>query len=197
MKLFFSTHNLDKKKEIEYIIEGKISVLCIDDFKDYPEIEENGATLKENSLMKAKAGYEHTGLISFADDTGLEVDCLKGSPGIRTARYAGENASYRDNYIKLLDDMEGSDCQDRTARFRTVITLYSGKDDYKYFEGICEGSIGTEPAGRMGFGYDPVFIPSGYRETFAQLDSAEKNRISHRAQALNKFIEYLNKFTGA
>lgn len=197
MKLFFSTHNLDKKKEIEYIIKGKFSVLCIEDFNDYPEVEENGASLAENSLIKARAGYEHTGIRSFADDTALEVDCLDGKPGIYTARYAGENASYRDNYIKLLNDMEGSDCENRSARFRTVITLYAGKDDYRYFEGVCEGRIGLEPSGRMGFGYDPVFIPSGYQETFAHLDSAVKNRISHRARALKTFIEYLNSIAGA
>ena len=197
MKLFFSTHNLDKKKEIEYIIKSKFSVLYIDDYKNFPDIDETGLTLEENSLIKARTGFDFTGLMSFADDTALEVDCLNGDPGVFTARYAGENASYEDNYKKLLTMMEEKNCKERTARFRTIVTISFNNNDFKQFEGICNGYIAMKASGDMGFGYDPVFIPEGYRKTFAELESEIKNSISHRAAAVSGFIDFLNNYNGA
>lgn len=196
MKLFFASHNLDKKREIEYILEGKFKVLYINDFKDFPEIEETGSTLWENALIKARNGYEYTGLNSFADDTGLEVDILGGNPGVFTARYAGPDATYRDNYLKLLNDMKGVPEEKRTARFKTAVVFYRG-DSYDVFEGVCEGRITFEPTGDSGFGYDPVFKPDGFDRTFAQLDSQTKNRISHRAIAVTAFADFLKEFSGA
>jgi len=198
MKLFFASHNLDKKKEIEYILKGNFEVLYINDFDDYPEVEETGKTLAENALLKAKEGFIHTQLISFADDTGLEVDAINNAPGIYTARYAGENATYKDNYIKLLKELYGVPFEKRNARFITSIALFIDNDEYYFFEGICNGHIAMEPSGDSGFGYDPVFIPNGYNKTFAELSSDIKNTISHRALALKKFIDFINiKFNGA
>lgn len=195
MKLFFASHNLDKKREIEYILEGKIKVLYINDFKDFPEIEEKGTTLQENALIKARNGYDYTGLYSFADDTGLEVDILGGDPGVFTARYAGADATYRDNYQKLLKEMTGVPMEKRTARFRTAVVFYRG-DTHDVFEGVCEGRIALNPSGESGFGYDPVFIPDGFEKTFAELESQEKNRISHRAIAVTAFAAFMKKFNG-
>ncbi len=197
MKLFFATHNLDKKREIEYIFKGKFKVLYINDYRNYPKIEETGITLAENSLLKANAGYRFTGIKSFGDDTGLEVDCLNGKPGIYAARYAGENATYKDNYLKLLDEMKCVNCKNRKARFKTVITIYLSENKFESFEGICDGHIAQMPSGEIGFGYDPVFIPNGYNKTFAEMGSDLKNTISHRAIALKKFIDFLKNKYGA
>ncbi len=197
MKLFFATHNLDKKREIEYIFRGKFKVLYINDYRNYPEVEETGITLAENSLIKASAGYKFTGIASFGDDTGLEVNCLNGKPGIYAARYAGENATYKDNYLKLLDKMKGANCKNRAARFRTVITICLSENKFESFEGICDGHIVKNPSGEIGFGYDPVFIPNGYNKTFAKMESDVKNTISHRAIALKKFIDFLKNKYGA
>ncbi len=198
MKIFFASHNLDKKREIEYILKDFFEVLYINDFENYPDVEETGKTLKENALIKAQHGYKFSNIITFADDTGLEVEYLNNAPGIYTARYAGENATYKDNYLKLLKELENVPIEKRNAKFRTVIVLYKNKNEIFSFEGICEGHIGIEPKGESGFGYDPVFIPNGYNKTFAELSSEIKNKISHRAKALEKFINFLkNNFNGA
>lgn len=197
MKLFFATHNLDKKKEIAYILKSKFEVLYIDDFEDYPDVVETGSSTAENALLKAESGMNYTGLSSFADDTALEVDALDGKPGIYTARFAGENASYRDNYIKLLSELEHIPLERRTARFRTAIALILKDREPQIFEGICEGRIVLEPEGENGFGYDPVFRPLGYEDTFASMDPELKNKISHRARAVKHFTDYLNSIDGA
>lgn len=194
LKIFFATHNLDKKREIEYILTSKkIKVLYIEDFPHYPEVEETGKTLEENSLIKVLNGYSFTKIDTFAEDTGLFVESLNGEPGVFTSRYAGKDASYRDNYMLLLKRMESFiKDSERRAYFKTVITFKS-ENFTKQFEGICKGIISKEPKGEKGFGYDPVFIPEGFKETFAQLDESLKNRISHRAKAVEKFIDFLEK----
>jgi XTP/dITP diphosphohydrolase len=194
LKIFFATHNLDKKREIEYILTSKkIKVLYIEDFPDYPEVEETGKTLEENSIIKVLNGYSFTKLDTFAEDTGLFVESLNGEPGVFTSRYAGKNPSYQDNYMLLLKKMEDfKEDFKRKAYFKTVIT-FKTSEFMKQFEGVCEGRIAYRPEGEKGFGYDPVFIPDGFDKTFAQLDESEKNRISHRAKAVNKFIDFLEK----
>lgn len=192
-KIFFATHNLDKKREIEYILTSKkIKVLYIDDFPGYPEVEETGNTLEENSLIKSEHGFFFTGIDTFAEDTGLFVDSLNQEPGVLTARFAGKDANYRDNYLLLLKRMENFRDQNRKAYFKTVIS-FKTKKYVKYFEGLCEGKISTKPMGENGFGYDPVFIPDGFDKTFAQLDKETKSKISHRSKALEKFIDFLMK----
>lgn len=197
MKIFFASHNLDKKKEIEYILSSqKILVLYINDYPDYPEVEETGTTLAMNAELKAIAGFEHTGLPSFAEDTGLEVDFLNGEPGIYAARYAGENATYSDNCKKLLDKLNGVHKENRKARFKTVLSFIT-KDGIKNFKGECRGLITKTASGENGFGYDPIFMPEGYNQTFAQLSKEIKNQISHRAIAVKEFADYLKEFYGA
>ena len=161
------------------------------DFPDAEEVVENQPDLEGNALKKARYWHQFTGLPALADDTGLEVDALNGAPGVWSARYAGENATYDDNVNKLLNELQGK--SDRTARFRTVIAFVMGEEEENeyLFEGVCEGVIITEKRGDKGFGYDPVFVPEGHSLTFAQLSSEEKNRISHRGRAVQKFLAFV------
>jgi XTP/dITP diphosphohydrolase len=161
------------------------------DFPGAEEVEEDRPDLEGNALKKARYWHQFTGLPALADDTGLEVDALNGAPGVWSARYAGENATYDDNVNKLLNELQGK--SDRTARFRTVIAFVMGEEEENeyLFEGVCEGVIITEKRGDKGFGYDPVFVPEGHSLTFAQLSSEEKNRISHRGRAVQKFLEFV------
>lgn len=160
------------------------------DFERLGEVEEDRPTLEGNALKKARYVHEETGLPALADDTGLEVDALDGRPGVYSARYAGENASYGDNVDKLLDELAGLDPEFRGAQFRTVVA-YVRPEGTHTFEGICRGAILRERRGEKGFGYDPVFQPEGYGETFAELESEQKNRISHRGRALQAFLDWL------
>lgn len=154
--------------------------------------EENGATLESNALIKAKEFYLASGIITIADDTGLEVDALDGRPGVYSARYAGESATDGENRSKLLHELGNT--EERSARFRTVICLFDGKNKH-FFNGVCEGKISIEEKGSSGFGYDQLFIPSSYDETFAEMDTSVKNKISHRAKALQLLIEYLKSLS--
>ena len=159
---------------------------------DYPnaeEVVEDRPDLEGNALKKANYWYKRTGLPALADDTGLEVDALDGAPGVRSARYAGEKATDRENVKKLLNSLEGQD--NRSAQFRTVVAYVTSDENEHLFEGICRGEITTEKRGEKGFGYDPVFEPEGYDQTFAELSSEEKNRISHRGLAIQKLLRYL------
>ncbi|MCC5912785.1 MAG: RdgB/HAM1 family non-canonical purine NTP pyrophosphatase [Balneolaceae bacterium] len=159
---------------------------------DYPgaeEVDEDQPNLEGNALKKARYWHQFTGLPSIADDTGLEVDTLNGAPGVRSARYAGEKATDEENVKKLLHELSSKD--QRTARFRTVIALVS-EDDEQVFHGVCEGEIINERRGGGGFGYDPVFVPAGHKQTFAELTPEQKNRISHRGRASAKLIDWLN-----
>lgn len=189
MQLIFATHNKNKIKEVKSLIPKTIKLLSLDDINLLDEIEETALTIEGNALLKAKTIYEETGHNCFADDSGLLVDVLNGAPGVYSARYAGEQKNDSDNIEKLLLDLH--DQPNRNAHFKTVMALIIDGKDY-LFEGIINGKITSEKKGTNGFGYDPVFIPEGYNQTFAQMDSETKNAISHRGIALRKLIQFLN-----
>lgn len=193
MKLVFATNNKHKIREISELLDSNISILGLTDLNITEDIPEEADTLEENAIFKARYVHERTGMNVFADDTGLEVECLDGAPGVYSARYAGKSKSFDDNIEKLLREMQGS--TDRRARFRTVIALIL--DDTEYlFEGTVEGEIISERRGSGGFGYDPVFLPGGFDKTFAEMPLAEKNTISHRARAMIKLLEFFKERAG-
>lgn len=162
------------------------------DFPALEEVIEDKETLEGNALKKARYVHEQTGLPALSDDTGLEVDALNGRPGVYSARYAGENATYQDNVDKLLDELTDVPMERRGAQFRTVAALVTDEGT-QTFEGICRGTIITKEQGDGGFGYDPVFVPASYKKLFAELDPDIKNEISHRGKAIQKFIEFLKE----
>ena len=190
MKLVFASNNQHKLEEVRHILPADVQVISLRQIGFLHEIDETGATLEDTSALKAQAVWDWLlaqGLTEqvdgvFADDTGLEIAALGGAPGVRTARWAGEDACDINNRQKALRELQGQ--TDRTARFRTVISLIRG-GELLQVEGIVMGSIALSEQGDAGFGYDPVFIPEGYNCTFASLSSAEKNAISHRARALH------------
>ena len=187
--IFLASGNPHKIEELKQMIQPLgIELKSTLDFPDAHEVEEDQPDLKGNALKKARYWFEETGIPSLADDTGLEVDALKGAPGVYSARYAGENVTYEENVEKLLREMERK--SDRKARFRTVIAFLDGSEEC-LFEGVCEGEITMKRKGKKGFGYDPVFQPEGYKQTFAELSAEEKNMISHRGLAFQKFLAYL------
>ena len=186
--LVFATHNAHKAREIQEILGPGFVIRTLTDIGCQEEIPETEPTLEGNALLKARYVQTHFGLDCFAEDTGLEVDALQGAPGVHTARYAGDTRDTQANMNLLLRNMNGLD--DRRARFRTVIALVQGTAE-RLMEGICHGQIAGEPMGSGGFGYDPVFVPDGYGLTFAELDAAVKNTISHRAVATAKLLEHL------
>ena len=195
-RIVLATHNRDKLKEIRRLLDpAQFELLTLDDFDDFPEIEEDGATLEENALKKAREVYRATGLLSVADDTGLEVDALGGRPGVYSSRFAGEDASYADNVRKLLEEMKDVPQDERTARFRCVVAIVDGTRETTV-EGICEGRITTEPRGRGGFGYDPVFWVPEAGKTFAEMSAEEKNAVSHRGRAFRKAAQVLQQWFG-
>jgi len=190
MKIVFATNNLHKLEEIKKAIGNKHEIVSLKEIGFNEEIPETHNTLEGNASEKAFHIYNRYKLNCFADDTGLEIDTLNGEPGVYSARYAGENPSFDDNMNKVLDKMEGE--TNRTAKFRTVISLIiDGKETQ--FEGTCPGTIMTERYGKDGFGYDPIFMPNGYQETFAEMDLDLKNKISHRGLATKKLIDFLNQ----
>lgn len=192
MKAVLATKNRGKAFEVARILEG--SGVEIISLGDYPEVTlppETGKTMKENALLKARAVSKATGLPALADDSGLEVDYLDGAPGVYSARYSGENATDEENYRKLLRELEGVSQEKRTARFRCVIALVGFDDDEHLFEGVFEGAITDAPRGSYGFGYDPVFLVPGMGKTSAELTPDEKNKISHRAKALEALKTFL------
>ncbi|AKJ65390.1 XTP/dITP diphosphatase [Kiritimatiella glycovorans] len=188
MKLVLATRNPHKREEIEAIFDGPgLDIVALDAFPDAPEVEEDRDTFEGNAIKKAVEIARWTGLRALADDSGLEVDALGGAPGVWSARYAGPEADYEANNRKLLAALAGAG--DRTARFRTVMALADPDGTVRTVEGSCEGAITEEPRGMRGFGYDPLFVLRGDTRTFAELDAAEKNRVSHRARALHKARE--------
>lgn len=189
-RLLFVTNNAHKLSEIRQIAGNQMEILSLADTGFSGEIEETAPDLEGNALQKARFIHNLYGLNCFADDTGLEVDALDGAPGVLSARYAGIKATYADNVNKLLTEMEGK--TQRTARFRTVIALIINNKEY-LFEGRIEGTISLSTSGDEGFGYDPVFVPQGYTQTFAELPAAEKNRISHRGLAVEKLMQFLHQ----
>jgi XTP/dITP diphosphohydrolase len=188
MKLLFATNNKHKIREISDIISNNFTIIGLTDVNITEDIPEEGDTLADNALFKARYVHERTGMNVFADDTGLEVEALGGEPGVYSARYAGEGKSFDDNINKLLHRLEG--VEERKARFRTVIALILDNMEYM-FEGSVEGEILRERKGTGGFGYDPVFRAAGYDQTFAEMPLTEKNRISHRAVAMRKLLNFL------
>tara|TARA_B110000263_G_scaffold201701_2_gene181211 strand:+ start:143 stop:733 length:591 start_codon:yes stop_codon:yes gene_type:complete len=191
MKIVLATHNHDKEIELQYSLQGLgVEICSLSEYPDIGEIEETGTTLLENSLLKAHTVHDRTGLPAIADDTGLEVDALDGAPGVYSARFAGAEATYEDNVNKLLSVMEDVSDDMRSARFRTVISFVDEIQEL-WTEGFIEGRITEDPRGNMGFGYDPVFYVPQLEKTFAELSTAEKNKISHRGLALQKLRKIL------
>ncbi len=192
MKIVFATNNSHKLDEIRSILGARFEVLSLSDIGCHADIPETANTLEGNAILKARYIVDNFGYDCFADDTGLEVAALGGEPGVHSARYAeGTDHDSEANMQKLLRRLDGKD--DRRAQFRTVIALARKEDiaDYTLFEGVVRGSIATEKHGTEGFGYDPIFIPEGYGESFAQLGMDVKNGISHRARAVEKLAKYL------
>jgi len=193
-EIVFATNNLHKLQEIRARLTqlgppaNTISLLSLEDIGCREELPEPADTLEGNAFAKASYLWDRYGITCFADDTGLEVDALDGRPGVYSARYAGENCSFDDNVNKLLLELKGQN--HRSARFRTIICLMAEGVPH-YFEGLVEGSITLSPMGDGGFGYDPVFRPDGYEQTFAAMPPGLKNGISHRSRALDKLLEYL------
>ena len=180
VRVVLGTKNLDKRVEMIAVLAAAVPGLEIVEDAGWPDVDETGATLEENALLKARAVVDATGLAAIADDTGLEVDALGGRPGVHTARFAGPNASYADNRARMLADLDG--VVERAARFRTVVALVVPGEDDLTVEGVLEGAIATAERGTFGFGYDSIFEVDG--RTLAEISEVEKNRISHRAMAL-------------
>ncbi|MGB9747319.1 MAG: RdgB/HAM1 family non-canonical purine NTP pyrophosphatase [Bacteroidales bacterium] len=189
MEIIFATNNLHKVEEILHLVRKEITIITLADLNFQEEIPEPFHTLEENAAAKVSYIYQKFHRSCFADDTALEVDALQGEPGVFSARYAGESKDAKANMLKLLERMK--DISNRRARFRTVIAFMEN-GEVRFFEGIIYGTIIREPRGEEGFGYDPVFQPDGYSQTFAEMPLAEKNKISHRAIAMRALAEYLN-----
>ncbi len=189
-ELIFATNNQNKLSELRDIIEKKFKILSLKEIGFNEEIPEEQNTLAGNALQKARTIYQRFGKNCFADDTGLEIDALNGAPGVFSARFAGEKATYADNVEKTLKEMKGR--TQRTARFKTVIALILGDKEY-LFEGKVEGEILESPRGVDGFGYDPIFLPLGFNKSFAEMPSSDKHKISHRGEATRKFVEFLQQ----
>ena len=190
MKLVFATNNKHKLQEVRDIVGNRVEVLSLSDIDCYDDIPETADTLQGNALIKAKHIYDKYGMNCFADDTGLEVEALGGEPGVYSARYAGEECNSEANMLKLLQNLTGKN--NRNAQFRTVIALIINGEE-KLFNGIVKGSISNEKNGDSGFGYDPIFIPEGYNESFAQMSGEMKNSISHRFRATKQLSDYLKE----
>ena len=193
--VLIATSNKGKIREIKHILgelKGLSLVLLSDIHEHGFDVVEDGDTFMANALIKAKAYAEAFNYVALADDSGLEVDLLNGAPGINSARYAGIEASDQDRVKKLLTEMEGVPKDKRTARFRCVVCLYDPVTGEKLFaEGACEGTIATSPSGNNGFGYDPIFIPEGFKMSMAELSAEQKNDISHRGRAISSLREKL------
>ncbi|MBI9056743.1 non-canonical purine NTP diphosphatase [Labilibaculum sp. DW002] len=190
MKLVFATNNLNKLKELQHILGEDIELLSLSDINCTDEIPEDYETLEENANQKAKHIFDKYNVNCFADDTGLEIEALNNEPGVYSARYAGIDKDAKGNMKKVLANLKG--IENRKARFRTVISLLiDGKETQ--FEGIVKGNILEKERGIDGFGYDPIFEPEGYDVSFAEMEMSEKNKISHRALAVQKLVAHLNK----
>jgi XTP/dITP diphosphohydrolase len=196
LRLVLATRNRDKIQEILQLISGPgLEILTYETIDPFPLVDETGSTLEENALQKARAVSEVTGFPALADDTGLEVDALDGAPGVFSSRFAGPAATYEDNVRKLLDVMESIPDSERTASFRCVAAIWLPGGTSYVAEGVTRGVIRRTPAGRSGFGYDPVFYIPDLDKTYAQLTLKEKNAVSHRALAMKKVSEILRAIT--
>ena len=192
MKLIFATNNQHKVDEVRAIVGHGFNIITLKEAGIDIDIPEPYDTLEENASVKSRTIFEMTGIDCFSEDTGLEVKALNGEPGVKSARYAGDGRSFDANIDKLLINLAGK--QDRSARFRAVISLLIGGRE-TLFEGICDGEIIEEKRGYQGFGYDPVFIPAGSSKTFGEMSMEEKTRYSHRARATEKLVAFLNNLS--
>lgn len=195
MKILLGTNNQHKVNEIKKILEQEkltnIELLTLNQaLEHYDDVEENGLTLEKNAEIKAEYYHSISGLLCLADDTGLEIQVLDMSPGVKSARFAGEHGDDKANRVKVLDLMRNVPLEQRKARFRTVICLKNASTTH-FIEGICNGQIATEEHGENGFGYDSIFVPDGFSSTFAEMSPSEKNELSHRGIAIRKLAEYL------
>jgi XTP/dITP diphosphohydrolase len=198
LELFLATRNEGKIREIRELLKGcNTRITSLRDYPDSPEVVENGQSYRDNALKKARFFARWMGKLTLADDSGLEVDYLKGKPGVFSARYAGEVANDRENIRRVLRELEGISPPKRGAVFRCVMALVAPWGDEEVVEGECRGWIGLEERGEKGFGYDPIFVIPRYGKTVAELTLAEKNRLSHRGKALKKLIKILKGYIGA
>jgi len=194
MKVLLATQNKGKVKELQELLAGEdIEVLSLLDIENWEEVAESGSTFAENAALKARIAAQRTGLVSLADDSGLEVDALHGAPGVYSARYAGEPKDDDRNNEKLLKELEGVPEDQRTARFRCALVVATPTGEEYLTEGVVEGRILTERRGKEGFGYDPLFYLPDFGRTMAQLNVNQKNKISHRAQAFRKAVPILKE----
>ena len=192
MKIVFATNNSNKVKEVQALLPETIEIISLQDIGCTEDIPETSPTIEGNALQKAKYIADNYGYNCFADDTGLEVTALNGEPGVLSARYAGETKNADANMHKLLENLDN--IENREAQFKTVISLYlAGK--YYTFTGICQGKITRQKKGDKGFGYDPIFLPEGYTETFAEMPLSLKNKIGHRGKAVQQLIDFLKGYT--
>ena len=191
MKIIFATNNKNKVEEIKHLSHQKFQIFTLQEVGIDIDIPEPHDTLEANATEKSSTIYKLTNEAVFSEDTGLEVASLSGAPGVKSARYAGEGRNMQDNIDKLLAELK--DKPSRAAQFRTVVSLIIKGKEYQ-FEGICKGQITTTQDGTKGFGYDPVFIPDGSNTTFANMDIAEKNKLSHRKKAVQQLIDFLNAY---
>ncbi len=190
MELVFATNNNYKLSEVVPLLDNRFELLSLEDVNCQEDIPEDHDTLEKNASQKACYIYNKYKKSCFADDTGLEIDALDGKPGVWSARYAGPNRSAQDNMRKVLKELDGEN--NRKARFRTVISLIWKGKEYQ-FEGVVDGTIITQQKGGEGFGYDPIFVPENYQETFAEMELSVKNKISHRSRAIKELVKFLNK----
>lgn len=190
MRLVFATNNQHKIKEVTHLLPAELQLISLKDIECEDDLPETGVKLEDNARQKARYVHDKFGVDCFADDTGLEIEALNGRPGVYSARYAGPACIAEENVQKVLTELQG--VQNRKARFRTVIALYLGDQEY-IFEGSIEGRITESPAGSNGFGYDPVFIPEGEQRTFAEMSLEEKNRFSHRSNAIRNLSDFLKQ----
>ncbi|MEE9407242.1 MAG: non-canonical purine NTP diphosphatase [Polaribacter sp.] len=191
MKLVFATNNLNKLKEVQEMLPSSIELLSLKDINSFDEIDETETTLEGNAKLKADYITNKFSYNCFADDTGLEVESLNGKPGVYSARFAGEPSNSENNMQKLLLDLENK--ENRKAQFRTAVSLNLDGKQF-LFEGICKGDILTKKHGEKGFGYDPIFKPEGFKKSFAEMTSAEKNTVSHRGIAIKKLVTFLSDY---
>ncbi|WP_159017728.1 non-canonical purine NTP diphosphatase [Algibacter sp. L3A6] len=190
MRLVFATNNMNKIKEVQSLIPSEIELLSLKDIGCFEDVPETQNTIEGNAKQKAEYIKTNYNYDCFADDTGLEVNVLNGEPGVYSARYAGEQRNAEDNTNKLLTELHNK--TDRSAQFKTVIALHLNGELHT-FTGICKGEITTEKHGEKGFGYDPVFKPNNYNNTFAEMDLSLKNSIGHRGKAVTELVEFLNE----
>lgn len=198
-KLLVATKNTGKIRELNELLNDlPLNLLSLSEFPSIGEVEETGATFAENAVLKARNYALWTSLQTVADDSGLEVEALNGKPGVFSARYAGENATDKEKIAKLLRELNAARDTERRARFVCVMAISNEKGEIKFLtEGVCGGKISLTPSGTNGFGYDPIFIPDGYKQTFGELPHRIKQEISHRGRAARKIIRYLRDFYAA